>query len=110
LAVLGRPASLDACRYRASELQAGPSVGQVLDDRASWSEDAVTLSESCHSLARTLLIGRELPEVSWALRCAWIGDDLRAEEPVAAEALAELVRASAVQRQLRCGVNGAVAP
>jgi hypothetical protein len=110
LAVLGRPASLDASRYRASELQAGPSVGQVLDDRASWSEDAVTLSESCHSLARTLLIGRELPEVSWALRCAWIGDDLRAEEPVAAEALAELARASAVQRQLRCGVNGAVAP
>jgi hypothetical protein len=60
-----------------------------------------------HSLARTLLIvGRELPEVSWRLRCAWIGDELRAEEPVAAE----LVRASALQRHVRYGVNGTVPP
>ncbi len=71
----------------------------VLDDQASWSEDEFALSEHRFALADTILrVARELPSVEWTLRCCWGGDEIRAESRVAATELAELVRASAVNR------------
>ena len=71
----------------------------VLDDAASWEEDAFSLSpDGGEALARTVLkLGLIVPP-GWTLRSYWVGDPVEAKETVSPHALAELIRSSALRR------------
>lgn len=77
-------------------------IDEVLSEDADWSEAAFSLdSEGAERLARTIqVLGARLPP-GWSVRASWVGDDEEAERELTAAELAELARASRLERRLR---------
>lgn len=72
---------------------------EVLSDDADWDHDAFLLCESGRvALAATVLTLASLLEPGWGIRAYWVGDPLREEIELSAHELAELVRASSLDR------------
>ena len=79
-----------------------PEVDRVIAEEADWSEPAFSLDpERGERLARTIeVLGAQLSP-GWSLRAYWVGDPEEAEQPVIAAELAELTRASRLERRVR---------
>jgi hypothetical protein len=79
-----------------------PDVDRVIAEEADWSEPAFSLDpERGERLARTVeVLGAQLP-AGWSLRAYWVGDPEEGEQPVTAAELADLTRASRLERGVR---------
>ncbi|WP_354697254.1 hypothetical protein [Paraconexibacter sp. AEG42_29] len=83
---------------------------EVLDDQATLTQEAFTLSVRREALARTVVLLAADLQSEWTLRSCWVGDKVRDEIHVTAYDLADLIEDSAVERHAVYRVTPTSAP